>query len=248
MNSDTYRTIIEYSINKCNIFSLQKYETKFEKIQTKFENICCVIFSDSEFSENFVFDNFSEQLLNQIYEKYKNNEQIYKIEEEYLESSLRELKAKYSDNSKILVPDMEQCIYEAIKASIRYSLEMFIYNKSYDKFKMLYNKYNISKNYLKEIKTEFFTTYFFKLNSSTKNILFSKNTIYDWIFPLNLEDLCLYKDNKIWLYSVAHERICNIYCESEEEYDYLKSIGVEFYEDHYIPIDKEKLYYENYEI
>ena len=40
--------------------------------------------------------------------------------------------------------------------------------------------------------------------------------------------------------SVAHEKLCNIYCESEEEYEYLKSIGVEFYEKEYVPISYEE--------
>ena len=46
---------------------------------------------------------------------------------------------------------------------------------------------------------------------------------------------------------MAHEKICDIYCENEEEYNYLRSIGIEFEEDHFIPLsekEKKNLYYE----
>ncbi len=33
----------------------------------------------------------------------------------------------------------------------------------------------------------------------------------------------------------------DIFCESEEEYNYLKSIGVEFWKDHYIEEEKYKI-------
>lgn len=42
------------------------------------------------------------------------------------------------------------------------------------------------------------------------------------------------KDNYYIFFSISHENDYNIYCENEEEYEYLKSIGVEFYKDHFV--------------
>ena len=46
---------------------------------------------------------------------------------------------------------------------------------------------------------------------------------------------------------MVHEKICEIYCENEEEYNYLRSTGIEFEEDYFIPFseeEKKNLYYE----
>ena len=50
-----------------------------------------------------------------------------------------------------------------------------------------------------------------------------------------MDNICFYKNNKCWLYSVAHEQICDIYCDSKDEFEYLKSIGVKFIEKQYNP-------------
>lgn len=51
---------------------------------------------------------------------------------------------------------------------------------------------------------------------------------------MNLDNLSLYINDIPWLYSVPHENIWDIYCRSEEEYKYLKSIGVEFKEKNFV--------------
>ncbi len=76
--------------------------------------------------------------------------------------------------------------------------------------------------------------------------LLNKKSIYDWCFLTSLEDLCFYKNGYCWLYSVAHEEICDIFCENEEEYEYLKSIGIKFVDDKFVPTPKEQLIYEEY--
>lgn len=76
--------------------------------------------------------------------------------------------------------------------------------------------------------------------------LLNKKSIYDWCFLTSLEDLCFYKNGYCWLYSVGHEEICDIFCENEEEYEYLKSIGIKFVDDKFVPTPKEQLIYEKY--
>ncbi len=66
-------------------------------------------------------------------------------------------------------------------------------------------------------------------------MLYEKNSIFSWCYPESLEDLCFLKNGYYWLESVAHEDLCFIYCKDEAEYEYLKSIGIVFDEDHFVP-------------
>ncbi len=90
--------------------------------------------------------------------------------------------------------------------------------------------------------------YFYRFSAEVKRFLLTNDDLYNWLNPEHPEDISLFKDGYCWLYSVAHEEMCDIYCRNEEEYEYLKSIGIEFYEDKFVPTPKEKLYYEDYGI
>ena len=76
-------------------------------------------------------------------------------------------------------------------------------------------------------------------NTANKNL-------YNWLNPNYPEDVAFFKDGYCWLYSVAHEDICDIYCTDEAEYDTLKEIGIEFYENKFEPTAKGQLYFEQY--
>ena len=41
--------------------------------------------------------------------------------------------------------------------------------------------------------------------------------------------------------------MCDIYCENEKEYNYLKSIEIEFMDDKFIEISNNELYFKNYD-
>ena len=101
----------------------------------------------------------------------------------------------------------------------------------------------MKNNYL-ENKIYHSTTYYFKLNNELKKQILNNSSLYGWCFPNYLEDICFFKNGYCWLYSVAHEKLCEIYCRDEKEYEYLKSIGIEFVNNKYIPSKNEKLYYE----
>lgn len=222
MNSEAYKKLIEYAASKFNMFSLNKRNNQFEYIRNKSIDICKIIFSDYNFTEHIIFNNYSENLINKICEKFRNNEKVCEIEKNYIKNIII---GKYHQR----IEDIEEYMRNSIHFTIRYSLEMFMYDRSCEFFNKKYNNYNINNK-----TTDCITTYYFELNDESKNILFDKKSIYDWISPLSLEDLCLYKDDFMWLYSVAHENICDIACENKEEYEYLKSIGIEFYQDKYI--------------
>ena len=76
--------------------------------------------------------------------------------------------------------------------------------------------------------------------------MLSNSDLYAWLNPNYPEDISFFKDGYCWLYSVAHEEMCDIYCESVEEYNYLRSIGIEFIDDKFIEISNNELYFENY--
>lgn len=54
--------------------------------------------------------------------------------------------------------------------------------------------------------------------------------LYNWIYPYLPEDLCFYKEGKCYLSSVAHEKLCWIYTEDEDEIKALKETGLKFTE------------------
>jgi len=93
---------------------------------------------------------------------------------------------------------------------------------------------------------DLFEVIFFKTNNELKKYMLSNTNLYKWLNPYYLEDVSFFKDGYCWLSSVAHENICAIFCENEEEYNYLKSIGIEFFEDKFTPIQKKDMYYEEY--
>lgn len=87
---------------------------------------------------------------------------------------------------------------------------------------------------------------FFKPSKDIRKYLSSNKNLYAWLIPNFPEDIAFFKNGHCWFYSVTHERCCEIFCEDKKEYDYLKSIGINFVENEYISTPREKLYYENY--
>jgi len=120
-------------------------------------------------------------------------------------------------------------------------------NGSYWVFtKVGYSQLQISTQKDESNFNDLFEIYFYKTTSKIKQYLLTQRNLYRWLNPDYPEDLAFFKNGYCWLYSVAHEEICEIYVQNEKEYEYLKSIGISFAEDHYIPTKKEELYYEEY--
>ena len=87
---------------------------------------------------------------------------------------------------------------------------------------------------------------FYKFDDDLVSFLLKKNNLYDWLNPNSPEDIAFFKNGYCWLYSVAHEDICDIYCKNRKEYEELKKIGLEFYENDFEETPKDKLYFEDY--
>lgn len=95
---------------------------------------------------------------------------------------------------------------------------------------------------------ELFEVLFLKTNQSVKEYMLTNKNLYQWLNPKYPEDISFFKNGYCWLYSVAHEEMCEIYCENIKEYEYLKSLGIKFFENKFTPTPKENLYYEDYNI
>ncbi len=103
---------------------------------------------------------------------------------------------------------------------------------------------NDNNTYSNEKFNNLFKVYFYKSSDALKKYLLSNCDLYNWLNPKYPEDIAFFKNGICWLYSVSHEGICDIYLESEEEYNYLKNIGLEFLEENYREIFKEEIYLE----
>lgn len=95
---------------------------------------------------------------------------------------------------------------------------------------------------------ELFEVFFLKTNQLVKDYILTNRNLYQWLNPKYPEDISFFKNGYCWLYSVVHEEMCEIYCDNIKEYEYLKSLGIKFVEEKFVPTPKENLYYENYNI
>jgi hypothetical protein len=89
----------------------------------------------------------------------------------------------------------------------------------------------VSEEYVNRILGNFTEIYVATLNIDILGGILATDGLYSWKYPDMPEDLCLFSKGKCWLKSVAHEKICWIYTDSEIEKDILKKvIGLKFIE------------------
>ena len=87
---------------------------------------------------------------------------------------------------------------------------------------------------------------FYKFDEDLVDFLLKNDNLYNWLNPDFPEDIAFFKDGYCWLYSVAHEEMCVIYCSDKKEYVEMKNMGIKFYEKDFELIPKEKIYFEKY--
>lgn len=245
IDGDIYIKLIEYILPKCDIISLKKYN---DQHQEKHKKIIDIILSDSNISIDDIVTNYSDkylnELCNELCNKYKDNKTIF--DEEYKDKFE---KNKYNFDYKISEEQKKENRKMAIIGSVRQFIYNSLTNEWLDKNResIILERPNIIEDKLFIERINHSTTYFLKLIEDLKTEILNKNSIYDWHYPISIEDISFFKDGYCLLNSITHENLCFIYCESEEEYEYLKSIGIKFAENQFIPTPKEKLYYENFE-
>ena len=199
--------------------------------------------------EHYYYDRCGEDIRNLILEE--ENLSRKEFFQKYALDDISNICKLYEDNKKIqflVKPFYEQISFKQF--SIEKITNMYI-KRAIENY---FYKYNI-RNFLdehfhcikcvKNIYPEltkgiepYGIIYYLSIDNKIKSSLLDKKNIWGWEYPYCLEDLCFLRNNQYWLKSVAHEKICNIYCESEEEYEYLKAIGIEFYDDKYVPISE----------
>ena len=223
MEKETHKKLLEYIINKSNLFSLSIYSDQHLKKHRKRMNI---IVSNSNYSKEKILSEYSNELKDEIYEQFKDNKKIFN--QEYV---------NWFEKDSVIDK------YYNRKSAIYSAIDSFVYENRTKRFLKKYKN-----NIVKDNETVFgepiddfiplcVTDYIFELNEEMIKVINEKDLI-DWKYPNSLENLCFIKDNYYIFSSISHEDDYNIYCDNEEEYEYLKSIGVEFYEDHFVKEDK----------
>lgn len=239
-NHKTNKKLLEYIFKKCNYFTLtyQESSTKeyydilkkilFEDLNYKNEDM---LFLDSEKSvEKIVSDLYEikenldlKEFLNitkkwfHFPSEFSSDEQL----KQYLKNEVLSLifLIKREEKHRTFIEKYKDCLV---------SKTIYYYTDEQR------NGYEYS---LPDIQT---ICYKFLLNPKTQDFLLKQNNICDDLKDIPLIDLSFYKDESCFLRirtlskADSDENFCYIICESEDEYEYLKSIGVEFYDKQYV--------------
>ncbi len=222
IEAELYKKLIDYAFQKCDCILMKKYCDQHLKEQKRLTEI---ITSYSDYTFDKIINNYSEDFLEKAYNFFKDNNLIF--DEAYVQ---------FYESNKFVSLDIFESFKEFNRRmTIIGTIDRLFYDYNIDTWKKL-NKDNIKK----ETRTFFENMpyqdyYFLNINSQTRKMLSEKENLYSWIYPSSIEDLCFLKNGHYWLESVAHEKLCFIYCKDEAEYGYLKSIGIVFDEDHFVP-------------
>ncbi len=216
------RKILEYALQNCNVVL---FIDRCQLLPNAFKKIFEMILEVEGVSEEDFLSELRLSNVDNLCERYFSNEKIkYCID----------LYAPYSSN---------YCF--SYDVHITHSIANTLYNAyyQYNKNKFLLENCDslILKRdvYFDKPVSNYITEYYFHINNEIQGKILQKK-IWDFVYPYSIEDICFLKNNQYWLKSIAHEKLCFIYCESEEEYNHLKSIGIEFCEEEYKPITEEE--------
>ena len=218
MDKEAYKKLIMYAYEICDKFELRK--VKFmggskKESQKKLK----IITSNSKFTKKNIIENYSKKMVEDIYIEYKDDDRFR------CSDKRKNMLKKYYGGE-----EYQNAIIKSEKNMIDTTLFLFLYNEKCKEFLKKYKNILINK-----INEEYATYYYFKIDKQFIDLLLNKtDNIYSFIHPYNLEFLCLYIGNDIWLESISDDKVCFIYCRNEEEYKKLKSFGIEFVEDKFV--------------
>lgn len=253
IKGETYRKLVEYAFKNCDTVSFTEYPDQNSRFHKKILN---KLLKCENLTKDDLIKNYSYKYEGYILNKHKDNNiifdkkylrnrettdyddyELFKESKEYqkkLKKEYRDLGInisfenmsyeeyveffEYDNRMDYLVRPMDCCFYE-------YSVKSFLER---------YNDIILRKK--KKYFTEFFglkrthvqTIYYMKLRDDLKKEMLSKNSIFDWVSPLSIDDVKFYKKGEPWLFSTTHEEQCYIYYTNEKEHNYLKSIGIKF--------------------
>lgn len=236
IENDVYQKLVSYAFEKCDSIFLS---TKNPQSKSTTKKVMQIIMQANQYSENDIVNKYtknSEKFLEKMVDQFIDNDSIF--DDEYCKKY--EIDSQNCEEYKKL--NRLYIIEDSIIGTVHELLTQQWLNK---------NRTNIIKTFdcyvTKASSGEEFLSrniYYMKLTKELQQEILSKNSIFDWHYPMSLENLCFFRNGYCWLYSVAHEKILDIYCENEEEYNYLKSIGVKFQINRFIPLtNQEEIHY-----
>lgn len=69
---------------------------------------------------------------------------------------------------------------------------------------------------------------YLKINESVTSFLKQANGIFDWNGKKLPEELCFYRDEKIWFSCICHERILHIHNETSDDLEFFTNNKIKF--------------------
>ena len=211
INNNAYKKLIMYAYEICDKVELKKIK-HFVVNKEKKQQILKIIISNPKFTKENLIKNYSEKTLDDIYFEYKDDNRFF------CDNEIRK-KLHYKNDV-----EYQNVLTKYKKSYINSIIELFLYNERCIKFLEKYEN-----NIIDKISTEYEEYYYFKMDKHFIDFFMNEtDNIYDFTFPYNLENLCIYINDDIWLESVADDKLCFINCRTEEEYEKLKSFGINF--------------------
>lgn len=211
INNNAYKKLIMYAYEICNKVELKKIK-HFVVNKEKKQEILKIIISNPKFTKENLIKNYSEKTLDDIYFEYKDDNRFF------CDNEIRK-KLHYKNDV-----EYQNVLTKYKKSYINSIIELFLYNERCSKFLEKYDN-----NIIDKISTEYEEYYYFKMDKHFIDFFMNEtDNIYDFTFPYNLENLCIYINDDIWLESVADDKLCFINCRTEEEYEKIKSFGINF--------------------
>lgn len=216
INNNAYKKLIMYAYEICDKVELKKIK-HFVVNKEKKQEILKIIISNPKFTKENLIKNYSKKTLDDIYFEYKDDNRFF------CDNEIRK-KLHYKNDV-----EYQNVLTKYKKIYINSIIELFLYNERCIKFLEKYEN-----NIIDKISTEYEEYYYFKMDKQFINFFMNEtDNIYDFTFPYNLENLCIYINDDIWLESVVDDKLCFINCRSEEEYEKLKSFGIDFAKEKY---------------
>ena len=211
INNNAYKKLIMYAYEICDKVELKKIK-HFVVNKEKKQEILKIIISNPKFTKENLIKNYSEKTLDDIYFEYKDDNRFF------CDNEIRK-KLHYKNDV-----EYQNVLTKYKKSYINSIIELFLYNERCIKFLEKYEN-----NIIDKISTEYEEYYYFKMDKHFIDFFMNEtDNIYDFTFPYNLENLCIYINDDIWLEPVADDKLCFINCRTEEEYEKLKSFGINF--------------------
>lgn len=270
IKDEVYKKMIGNFLNTCDVVSfIYRPDQHPENMQKNKK-----ILSELNYPQSYIERNYSYKLISEFFkynkdnvllfnDEYKNTcKKYFKHQTNYSEYKKFQKDSNYKNklhfkydkyNIKI---DLDNLTYDEYKTFITYDNRLnyiwSIFSRLYYEYKVneFINKYKNNilyerKNY--DGKRIISIQYFLKIDENLKKRIIRRNSVFDWSFPNSIEDMAFYSKGLCKLFSIAHENILEIFCENEEEYKYLKLIGVKFNEETFIPIKEKDKIFEKYQ-